>query len=63
MIRILTKIIIYEIIVHVILNVIRRVKFSEKILVKYLDIKNCSCKKHLFNKLVIAYADKILNTA
>ena len=29
---------------------------------QYLDIKNCSCKKHLFRKLVIACEDEILNT-
>ena len=29
---------------------------------QYLDIKNCSCKKHLFGKLVIACEDEILNT-
>ena len=29
---------------------------------KYLDTKNCSCKKHLFGKLVLACEDEILNT-
>ena len=29
---------------------------------EYLAIKNCSCKKHLFDKLVLTYEDKILNT-
>ena len=29
---------------------------------KYLDIENCSWKKHLFGKLVLAYEDEILNT-
>ena len=28
---------------------------------KYLDIKNCSCKKRLFDKLVLASEDGILN--
>ena len=29
---------------------------------EYLDIKNWSCKKHLFGKLVLACEDKIWNT-
>ena len=29
---------------------------------EYLDIKNCSCKKHLFSKLVLTCEDVILNT-
>ena len=29
---------------------------------KYLDIKNCSCEKRLFGKLVTACEDQILNT-
>ena len=29
---------------------------------KYLDIKNCSCKKRLFLKLVKACEDEVLNT-
>ena len=29
---------------------------------KYFDIKNCSCKKHHFGKLVLACEDEILNT-
>ena len=28
---------------------------------KYLDVKNCSCKKRLFGKLVLACEDEILN--
>ena len=28
---------------------------------EYLDIKNCSCKKHLIGKLVLACDDEILN--
>ena len=31
-------------------------------LMKYLDIKNCSCEKRLFGKLVTACEDQILNT-
>ena len=30
---------------------------------EYLDIKNCSCKKRVFGKLVLACEDEILNTA
>ena len=29
---------------------------------KYLDIKNCSCRKRLFGKLVLSREDEILNT-
>ena len=29
---------------------------------EYLNIKNCSCKKRLIGKLVLACEDKILNT-
>ena len=29
---------------------------------EYLDTKDCSCKKHLFGKLVLACEDEILNT-
>ena len=29
---------------------------------EYLDIINCSCKKRLFGKLVLACEDEILNT-
>ena len=29
---------------------------------EYLDIKNCSCEKRLFGKLVLAREDEILNT-
>ena len=29
---------------------------------EYLEIKNCSCKKRLFGKLVLAFEDEILNT-
>ena len=29
---------------------------------EYLDIKNCSCEKRLFDEIIIAYEDKILNT-
>ena len=29
---------------------------------KYLDIKNCSCRKCLFGKLVLSCEDEILNT-
>ena len=29
---------------------------------EHLDIKNCSCKKWLFDKLVLACEDEILNT-
>ena len=29
---------------------------------QYLDIKNCSCKKHLIGNLVLEYGDKILST-
>ena len=29
---------------------------------EYLDIKNCSCKKRLISKLVLACDNKILNT-
>ena len=29
---------------------------------EYLDFKSCSCKKHLFGKLVLACEDEILNT-
>ena len=28
----------------------------------YLDIKNCSCEKHLIGKLVLKYEDEILHT-
>ena len=31
-------------------------------LMKYLDIKNCSCEKRLFGKLVTTCEDQILNT-
>ena len=30
--------------------------------IKYLDTKNCSCKKRLFGKLVLARENEILNT-
>ena len=30
-------------------------------IVEYLDIKNCSCKKRLFGKVVLAGKDEILN--
>ena len=40
-----------------IVSVIKHVKFPE-----YLDTKNCSCKKHLFGKLVLACEDEMLNT-
>ena len=29
---------------------------------EYLDIKNCSCEKHLIGKLVLECEDEILNT-
>ena len=29
---------------------------------EYLDLKNCSCEKQLFGKLVIACEDDLLNT-
>ena len=29
---------------------------------KYLDIKNCSFEKHVFNILVLSYEDEVLNT-
>ena len=29
---------------------------------EYLDIKNCSCEKHVIGKLVLEYEDKILST-
>ena len=29
---------------------------------KYLDIKNCLCETHPFDKLVLAYEDEILYT-
>ena len=29
---------------------------------EYLDIKNCSCEKRIFGKLVLACEDGILNT-
>lgn len=28
----------------------------------YLDLKNCSCEKYLFGKLVLVCEDRILNT-
>ena len=29
---------------------------------EYLDIKNCSCEKHLFSNLVLTCEDEILKT-
>ena len=29
---------------------------------EYLDIKNCSCEKHLIGKLLLEHQDEILNT-
>ena len=29
---------------------------------EYLDNKKCSCKKRLFDKLVLTYEDQMLNT-
>ena len=29
---------------------------------KYLDVKSCSCKKHLFDKLILACDDEIIST-
>ena len=38
------------------------VKRHAKIIFRYLDIKNCSCKKHLLDKLVLLCENEILNT-
>lgn len=29
----------------------------------YLDIKNCACKEHVIDSLVLTWKDEILNTA
>ena len=52
MIEVLEKMIVCEILVNRI--------FSCKIN-KYLNMKNCSCKKRLIVKLVLEYEDEILN--
>ena len=38
------------------------VKRHAKIIFRYLDIKNCSYKKHLLDKLVLLCENEILNT-
>ena len=58
MIAVLVEMIICEILVHVIVSVSNKAcKIS-----KYLDVKNCSCKKNLFGKLAPTHENKILST-
>ena len=52
----LVKMIICRFLVHVIVSVIKYVKLV------FLDNKNCFCKTCLFDKLVLACGDEILNT-
>ena len=54
MIGILAKVIICEILVHVILSVLSNVKLT--------NMNNCSCEKRLIGKLVLECEDEILNT-
>ena len=57
MIGVLVKMMIYGILVRKIESVIKARKTDE-----YLDIKNCLCKKHLSDKLILASEDEILST-
>ena len=57
MIAVLLKMILCGILAHVIVNVIKHVKFMN-----ILDIKNCSCEKRLIDNISLACEDEILNT-
>ena len=50
------------IICAILVRVAVSVKRHAKIIFRYLDIKNCSCKKHLLDKLVLLCENEILNT-
>ena len=53
---VLEKMVTCGILVHVIASLTRHLKIDE-----YLNIKNCSCEKTLFGKLVLACKDETLN--
>ena len=55
MIGILVKMVICGILVRVIVSETRHVKLE------YLDIENCSCEKHLFDKLVLVCEGEMSN--
>ena len=55
MIGILVKMVICGILVHVIVSETRHVKLE------YLYIENCSCEKHLFDKLVLVCEGEMSN--
>ena len=50
------------IICAILVRVAVSVKRHAKIIFRYLDIKNCSYKKHLLDKLVLLCENEILNT-
>ena len=54
-IGVLVKMIICGILVRVITGVVRHVKLTNK----FLHIKDCSCKKRVFGKLVLAWHVKM----
>ena len=56
-IGVFANMILYRILVNVIVRCNKACKIEE-----YSDIKNCSYKKHLISKLVLAREEKILNT-
>ena len=58
MIGVLVEMIICEILLRVIVSVSNKAfKIS-----KYLDVKNCSCKKSIFGKLAPTHENEILST-
>ena len=57
MIRVLVKMTIYGILVHVIVKIDGAGGIGE-----YLDIKNCACKKRLLGKLLLVCDNEILST-